>query len=631
MCGFVSVVDPTGTLSMELLESMRDRLAHRGPDGSGAWIGRTGIGVVGLGHRRLSIIDLSRAAAQPMFTTDGGLVIVYNGEIYNFVELRLELESQGAVFRTRSDTEVLLKAYEHWNVECLKKLNGMFAFAIWDGRRQELFVARDRFGEKPLFFAQLPSGGIAVASEMKALFAHPSLEASADEKGVDSYVKGLYYEDDEATLFVGIKRLPPAHAMIVDSRGMVIGQWRYWTPDYSQVRGDYDEHAAVRVFRERMERSVRMRLRSDVPIGTSLSGGLDSSFLVCQLSLLRQESELVTQKTFTARFDDDPTISEGPQVDVVVAHSGVKAFSVTPDPRHLMEESQRLHWHQEEPFLSASIYLQWCVMRLARDQDTTVLLDGQGADELLAGYQYYFRSYQLDRLDQGELWRLVVDTLRFNRRLQRVSRGYADSRRRFDARIGLSWRELFRYWRRPPAPYAGAYDVGVPRAAPGHRLRRQVAEALQYNSLPVLLRYADRNAMAFGRETRFPFLDHDLVDWCVSLPDHALVRRGWQKYILRKAADGILPHAIQWRADKVGYAAPLDVWLRGPLKAWGHDRLFSGPIRVVPGYDRKELDLAWQRHQQSVANLSWELWRWISLNEWLRLLGRRAWNHPTAA
>lgn len=627
MCGFVAVVSPYA-LPADVLDRMRDRLAHRGPDGARSWTTRTRRGEVGLGHRRLSIIDLSRAADQPMFDPSGELALVYNGETYNYVELRDELAAAGRTFRTSSDTEVVLAAYERWGHDCLQRLNGMFAFAIWDNRRGELFLARDRFGEKPLFYTRLAGGGYAFASEMKALFAHPDVRVSPSESAVASYVEGRFYEDAEETMFDGVLRLPPAHALVVADDGSVRRQWRYWTPDYTAVRHGYDERATVDKFRELLERSVRTRLRSDVPVGTSLSGGLDSSTIVCMLAGERMHTPTLTQNTFSGRFDDvDPTLSEGPYIDLVVARTGARAHSVTPSADGLIEESSRLHWHQEEPFLSASIYLQWCVMRLAHEQRTTVLLDGQGADELLAGYQFYFPTYQLDLVDRRELVRLVHETLRFRHRLRRASRGYANSRRRFDRDVALGVKPLASAWRNRWDVYHGDYETGVPALEPGMRLRRQIAEALQYNSLPMLLRYADRNAMAFSRETRFPFLDHELVDWCVTLPDRAFIHNGWQKYVLRKATAGILPFEIRWRADKVGYAAPLDLWLRGPLRDWARERLFSGAILEVPGYDRAALDNLWRQHQEGENN-SWSLWRWISLNEWFGLIESGAWRRP---
>jgi asparagine synthase (glutamine-hydrolysing) len=625
MCGFVAVITSAPAIDAALFDAMRDRLAHRGPDAAASWTARTSAGgAVGLGFRRLAVVDLSAAAGQPMHSSDGRLSIVLNGEIYNYVELRAELAAAGAVFRTRSDTEVLLAAYAAWGTECLSRLNGMFAFALWDAGKQQLFVARDRFGEKPLFYAAYPGGGLAFASEMKAFFIHPEIEAAPDPEMLAKYTSGAYYEETERTLFSGVRRLPAAHALVVDHGGEVVRLWRYWTPQYERAES-YSEREAIARFRELLERSLRLRLRADVPIGTSLSGGLDSSMVVCTLARFRGQDPNITQNVFSARFDHDPSISEGPQIDAVVRRAGAHAFGVTPDPLRLMEESRKLHWHQEEPFLSASIYLQWCVARLAHQHATTVLLDGQGADELLAGYQYYFRTYQLDRVDRLQLVRLLLDTVRFNRRLAAAHRLYPQGRRRFNPRVAYTVGAALAAALTPPSRYATPYTVGVPPARRGRRLGRQLAEALQYNSLPALLRYADRNSMAFGREMRLPFLDYELVDWCVRLPDEAFVKDGWQKYILRRAGQGVLPEEIQWRADKVGYAAPLDVWLRGELKDWARERLFVGPITSLEQYDRGRIEALWTKHQSGAEDVSWPLWRWISLNEWLEMFAQRTW------
>ena len=626
MCGIVAVV-ARGTLEPQVVDAMRDRLVHRGPDGGRTWTTQVGDSTIAFGHRRLSIIDLSHDADQPMFDPSGRIALVYNGEIYNYIELRRELEGSGRRFRTASDTEVLLAAYEHWGPGCLSHLNGMFAFAIWDGRVDELFVARDRFGEKPLFYARLAGGGIAFASEMKALFAHPDVEAEVDWSSVESYVSGDFYEDRAQTMFVGVERLLQSEAMIVGADGAIRRRWRYWTPDYTAITNRYSEPDAFERFRELLDRSIRMRLRSDVPVGTSLSGGLDSSTIVCMLAGLRAtDYPMLSQNTFSGRFDaSDPTLSEGREIDLVVQRAGVRSHGVTPTPEGLAAESELLHWHQEEPFLSASIYVQWCVMRLAHEHQTTVLLDGQGADELLAGYQYYFPTYQLDLVDSRNFVRLARDTTRFRKRLYDASAKFAQSDRRFNRDVAMSFGSLVRAALRRPSVWHGQYDVGVPPATPGSRLRRVLAEALQYNSLPQLLRYADRNAMAFSRETRFPFLDHDLVDWCIGLPDRAYVSNGWQKWILRSAAEGFLPTEIQWRGDKVGYAAPLDLWLRGPLSAWAQDRLFDQSLADVPGYDESAIRALWDAHQAGSANHSWALWRWISLNEWLSLHRRGRW------
>ncbi len=627
MCGLVTVIAPKGAISEDLVAAMRERLAHRGPDGAGLVVRHAGGNVVALAHRRLSVVDLSDSAGQPMHTANGRLTIVFNGEIYNYVELRDELRRDGFEFRTESDTEVLLAAYQRWGEGSVERLNGMFAFVILDEARGELFVARDRFGEKPLFHAPLKSGGVAFASEMKALFVHPDIVPRVDERTLDSYCDGRYHEDVEQTMFAGVSRFPPATAMRFDLDGKVLGRRRYWTPDYTQVREAVPMGETAARFQDLMRESIRKRLRADVPIGTSLSGGLDSSLIVCLLADMRTAGTQFRQNTFSARFDDDPTLSEGDFIDMVVAKTGVTPHAVHPSPQLLMEESRKLHWHQEEPFLSASIYLQWCVARLARENDTTVLLDGQGADELLAGYQYYFPTYQLDLADRFRIFKLIRETRLFASRLRHASGRYKDSRRRFNHAIALSVSQALRTVVRPQSVYAGPYAVGVPAPQKGHRLRRVLAESLQYNSLPMLLRYADRNSMAFGRETRLPFLDYDLVDWCIGLPDSALIDQGWQKYVLRLAGERLLPTAVQWRADKVGYAAPLDIWLRGPLKEWASEQLFGGRLERVAKFSQAGIRAIWERHQGGHENASWALWRWISLSEWLAMHDADVWRN----
>lgn len=421
MCGLVAIISPGVPISDDLLTAMRDRLIHRGPNAGCNWLRSNRR--VGLGHRRLSIIDTSHSADQPMVSPDGSKHLVFNGEIYNYLELRVELERTGIVFRTRSDTEVLLAALSVWGEAALSKLNGMFAFALWDERSRRMLVGRDRFGEKPLFIGRGRLGTVALASEMKAILAHPLMLCSIDSRATARYGNGSWYEDDALTFFEGIERLPAAHAAWFREDGTEERRWRYWTPDYTDIDYDIKPHEAVERFAELMQRSVNLRLRADVPVGSSLSGGLDSSVIVGLLSRERSTSAF-TQNTFSACFPSDPTMSEDKEIDSVVSHTGVNSFSVVPDPRHLAEESALLHWHQEEPFLSASIYLQWCVARLARQKNTTVLLDGQGADELLAGYQFYFRQRQLDLLDQGRTQLAIRESSKFNRRLRDASSQY---------------------------------------------------------------------------------------------------------------------------------------------------------------------------------------------------------------
>lgn len=619
MCGIVAIISPAVPLREDLLDAMRDRVIHRGPDNGSSWIDRSR--KIGLGHRRLSIIDTSHFADQPMVSRDGRANIVFNGEIYNYIELRAELQSLGVEFSTRSDTEVLLAALRHWGEDALPRLNGMFSFVLWDEATRRVLIARDRFGEKPLFIGRGKFNTVIFASEMKSVLVHPLVSDRVNQKALEQFGSGTWYEDGEATFFADIERLPPAHAAWFDISGKELRRWRYWTPDYTDIDESIKPRDAVERFAELMQKSVRLRLRADVPLGSSLSGGLDSSVIVGYLSRERGESSF-TQNTFSASFPADPTISEDKEIADVVGHTGVNSFMVTPDPRRLMEECALLHWHQEEPFLSASIYLQWCVARLARQKGTTVLLDGQGADELLAGYQFYFRYRQLDLLDQQRAALAGRETAKFNRRMHIASARYEGAKRRFNASIGYSKRELDAMEKNRPGLSSGPYSVGAAPVAPGFRLRRVLSEALQYNSLPMLLRYADRNSMAFSREVRLPYLDHELVDFCLRMPDDYYVRNGWQKWVLREAAQDTIPQRIRWRADKVGYAAPLDLWLRKELFEWARERVFDPQLVGMPGYDLQKVSLLWELHQADMDNHSWALWRWISLSEWLNI--RRA-------
>lgn len=631
MCGFVAWLSPNAAVTEALLCTMRDQLFHRGPDRGANWI--TSDATVGLGFRRLAILDLAQHADQPMARADGALQIVFNGEIYNYKELRHELEALGARFTTESDTEVLLTAYEYWGTACVARLNGMFAFALWDEANQQLFVARDRFGEKPLFYTRTADGEVLFASEMKALLLHPDVPATPNQNALARFAAGQWLEDDTSSFFEGITRMAPAHAALYSRDGNCMRQWRYWEP----VHAAASDHTAsaqsaeddIQTFRTLLEKSVTQRLQSDVPVGSSLSGGLDSSAIVGIIAAQRQQQQPSQQATFSACFEEDPTLSETPFIDAVANHNSVASYRVNPTAEGLMEESLQLHWHQEEPFLSASIYLQWCVARLAKEHHVTVLLDGQGADELLAGYQFWFKQHQLDLIDRKRYVRALLETWCFNRRLRLAARLYRQSHRRFNTRTAYSmWQCLALCIKRPPV-WHGSYVHGVPAAVPGQRMRRTLAEALQYTSLPMLLRYADRNAMAFSREGRMPYLDHALVDYCLTLPMHRLIRWGWQKWILRQASDGLMPEHVRWRADKVGYAAPLDLWLRGALKDWAHARIFSEECSSIPGYDAAALTQLWQEHQSGEVNHSWALWRWISLYEWIHLLQTGIWKKPT--
>ena len=385
MCGIAGILSPVGA-NPDAVRAMTDIQAYRGPDGEGQW--SSGDGRCVLGHRRLAILDLSERGRQPMVDAERGLAITYNGEIYNFVELRERLRGLGHLFASETDTEVLLHAYAQWGADCLAELNGMFAFAIWDERRRTLFCARDRFGEKPFLYAAA-DGAFVFASEAKALALLRGVDTAIDAGVAAAYAEDGHTRIDagERTLLRGIKQLLPAHAMevrLAGERAEVRRAWCYWSIDVDG-RGQYgavDPERAASDLLELMTDSVRLRLRSDVPVGSCLSGGLDSSSLVCLIRRLETGADL---RTFTGRFPDDP-VDEGRYASMVVEQCRTEAFEVAPTPERFAAEAERVYWHADFPIGGTSQFAQWCVFHLASQNGVTVLLDGQGSDELLGGY-----------------------------------------------------------------------------------------------------------------------------------------------------------------------------------------------------------------------------------------------------
>jgi asparagine synthase (glutamine-hydrolysing) len=391
MCGIAGIFRfDAGMVNEKLLDGMGKRLAHRGPDGKGIFVDQE----MGLVHRRLKIIDLSEEAHQPMTDSQGSLTISYNGEIYNYLELRKELEEDGFSFRSGSDTEVILAAYARWGVECVKKFNGMFAFALWDRGERRLFCARDRLGVKP-FYYHCNTNRFAFASEIKCLLSLPDVPAEANRKLIRDYlVLGLVDHTSE-TFFSGIRKLDPATWLILDRRG--IREERYWEIEVNdQPQGNSCLPREAENFREILTDAIRLRLRSDVPIGSCLSGGIDSTSIVCLIHSLisprHKERVGEYQKTFSA-VSEIPNLDERPFIRLVTAATGAEEHLVFPVAGRFLDELDALVWHQEEPFSSSSVYAQWCVFRRAAQAGVKVLLDGQGADEQLCGYRKFSYFY----------------------------------------------------------------------------------------------------------------------------------------------------------------------------------------------------------------------------------------------
>jgi len=620
VCGILGIVGERQLIERPQMEALRDLLQHRGPDGAGLWHSPRMTEI--LAHRRLSIIDLSDRAAQPMVSQSGSCVVTYNGEIYNYVELKNELQADGVSFRTSSDTEVLLAAYEAWGTDCVTRLNGMFAFAIWDEAKQMLFAARDRLGEKPFFFHR-GRDYIVFASEMKAILASGLVCTEPDYHGVYRYLVLRDVDSDHSTLFKGVQSLRPAHTLTYSKNGGQLEISRYWAIDpehHTSYRTDreYEEH-----FLELLQDAVRIRLRADVSVGSSLSGGLDSSTIAC---LVSRQTRRGDQATFSARFRA-PRYDEGAYIADVVGVTQAKGYSVYPNPAKLPDEVEALTWHQEEPFFSASVYAQWNVMRLAKDHGVTVLLDGQGGDETMAGYTTYYGPYLLDLLRQGKILGFLRDSAGFTRRqglhgaalsLVPLIRGRVERflRRRFRS-AGIP-AEFLRLWACESSGHSGSRVDS---------LHRMLHHTLTISVLPALLRYADRNSMAFSREVRLPFLDHRLVEFLFSIPSDQLIRGQTTKHILRRAAVDILPASVRDRKTKLGFAPPQSEWMRSELRGWIESILMSHEFEARPWVEARCIRRMWLDYLAGRTAYSSQIWRWVSLEVWARMfLDRQGWS-----
>jgi asparagine synthase (glutamine-hydrolysing) len=613
LCGIVALDRPAETGAVA---AMAAELDHRGPDGDGLWSDPG----VALGFRRLAILDLSDAGMQPMASEDGRLRLVHNGEIYNYRELRAELEPKGHRFRTGTDTEVVLAAYREWGERCVERFNGMWAFALWDAERRTLFASRDRFGVKPFYYRHA-GGRLAFASEPKAFRADPETRLAPNPRAVRDYVEQGYADHTSETFFEGISKLPPAHSLTFGRDGLRLR--RYWSLEAGEPPAG-DPADAVR---ELLVDSVRLRLRSDVPVGTCLSGGLDSSAIACVVShLLDTEAENARpvgerQRTFTAYFDE-PGFDERPYAQAVVERTGAEPHWISFDGEQLVEALPRIVETQDEPFGSTSIVAQWHVMRAAREAGLTVMLDGQGADETLAGYHGYFGPFFADLLAAGRLRELRAEVSGY-RTLHGASaagtavalaRPFVPARVRWLARgrarggTSLLHREL-RGLEVTPEPN-GVHAGG--------RLRRQLHLILTARGLPELLRYEDRNSMAHSLEARVPFLDYRLVQLLYSLDAGELIERGKTKAVLRRAVGDLLPPVVRDRVDKLGFVTPEARWLRGPLGELAADafasRSFADRGFVDPAAARQRLE----RHRRGELEAGFELWRALNVELWAR-------------
>jgi asparagine synthase (glutamine-hydrolysing) len=615
MCGIAGILGARAVNAVAV-QAMTDVMAHRGPDGEGQWISDDGR--VCFGHRRLAIIDITEKSAQPMLSADGALTITFNGEIYNYKELRTELQSFGAKFTTDSDTEVLLSAYAAWGDACLDRLNGMFAFAIHDKRRKVVFCGRDRFGEKPFLFTS-GSGFVAFASEYKALLSLAGVSTDIDDIRLMRFFAdpASALDQERASVFTDICQLGAGEKMYIDTETLEWHIERYWhvaPPDKARAisLGDAAQH-----LRDLLEDSVRLRMRSDVALGSCLSGGLDSSAITC---IARNAIGRGTPyQVFTGRFPGSAA-DEGSWAKIAADTTSAEMHETFPDGEGLRTEMDEFIWMNELPVDSASQYAQWSVFRLARENGVTVLLDGQGSDEILAGYEQYFSNYVVARKLAGGIDDTEIDAINARYPLALSMR---DNR----------WKTVLPFpLRRSAAHILGrGSDVrfGMHPEIVGNVIAAEqrssgvmpLIEALQKDAcqgfLATLLRYGDRNSMAHSREVRLPFCDHRIIEFVMTLPVEMLMRNAETKHLLREAMRGILPDAIRTRWLKQGFLPPITDWLQGSLGNLAADVFQRSAFRDGRYWDAPWWDKALSRFRKGEQSLATNIWKPMMCQLWL--------------
>jgi asparagine synthase (glutamine-hydrolysing) len=579
-------------------------------------------GRVGLGHRRLSIIDLS-GGRQPIFSEDRSAAIVFNGEIYNYRDLAETLKTAGHTFSTRSDTETILHAYEEYGDDCLQQLRGMFGFAIWDGAKQRLLLARDRLGVKPVYYYR-DRHFLAFASEIKALLEMRSIPREVDPEAFDMYLS-LRYVPGPRTMFKNIFRLQPGHVLVVDDSGIRIS--KYWDIDYPDMEPRSPEYLLER-FRELLDESVRMRLLSEVPLGVFLSGGLDSSAILATMSKYAGDSRVQTFSVgYQASRAEETASNEFEYARLAADAFASEHHEYRLDATHFAEFVPDLVSYLDEPLADPSCIPLYFISKLAREH-ITVVLSGEGADEILAGYGIYGKMLALDRIysGSGPLGRLAPwianlapsEKLRhyvrmcgqpLETRYRGVSRGFTE-----EGKLRLVGADRMKQSERQLREVFGGYFKAVEKASPLDRMLFVDAKVWLPDDLLIK---ADKMTMANGLELRVPFLDHKLVEFAAALPNASKIHGKGGKTLLRSAMRGVLPDAIIDRPKK-GFPIPIGSWLRTSLRQFTRDHLLARDSACSRYVDRDETARLVEEHEQGRADRSQEIWTLLVFEFWHR-------------
>lgn len=613
MCGIAGIISED-TRTLESITEFNKAQYHRGPDGQGVWQ----TDGVALGHVRLAVLDLSDAGHQPFFSDDERYALTYNGEIYNYLELQSELESLGFSFKSCTDTEVLLASFIQWGEECLLKFNGMFAFAIWDKQEKSLFAARDHFGIKPFYYWQ-NSGSFAFASEIKALLQHPEIKAEPDDQVIYDYLMFGLADHTSRSFFKRIQQLPPAHKLTFNNGRMNLSRW--WNLDRNRISdAGYDEKRETLL--AKFEEAVRLRLRADVPVASLLSGGLDSTAIVCELA--RQLGDKSSKhQSFTAIYGD-AAVDEDEYAAETCQFAGVEHIKEKLGSDSLWAEMDDLVYFQESPFQSTSIYAQWGIMKAVKEHGIKVLMDGQGADESLAGYDIYQSTFYWNFLKKARLgaagsyfkeikkYNPGASRLRFMAQAMHTGlykKSYMDNIYKLTGQLnaGLLSKEFKGRISYQPF-HQQYYKDGV---------KDHLYQMLFLSNLPALLRYEDRNSMAFSIESRPVFLDHQFVELVFSFQNEDLHREGYSKFIFRDAVKGKMPETVRTRRDKMGFPTPERKWVTEE-KSRILDIFNSTEFKSRGYFDQQSVLFGFERYCNGMKVNKFPFWRAINLELWFR-------------
>ena len=562
MCGIAGSISLNNPNLLEEVKSMSSIISYRGPDGEGFYKGE----MFAFGHRRLAIVDLSELGKQPM--EYNGNIITYNGEVYNYIELRSELKSYGFDFRSGTDTEVILAAYDYWGYDCVNKFNGMWSFAIYDSTKNTIFCSRDRFGVKPFYYTEF-NDSFYFASEIKQFTVLPEWKSFLNhDRAYDFFAYGIMNHTGE-TLFNNVFQLKGGQSLIyyLDSNKYEIQDWY----TLNNLSSKHSLKEAIGLTKTLFFNSINLRLRSDVKVGSCLSGGIDSSSIVCVVNqILKQSGKDNIQETVSAVYDEKE-FSEESFIDKVTSQTSNISHKVNPIFSELFEQLDSIIWHQDEPFLSTSIFAQWSVFNQAAKAEIKVMLDGQGADEYMAGYESFYGVYLCELLCTFRMVKFGNELLALykNYGIKKVIRSiywasnnllyripFISESIRMNMKMFFSMSQL--NWLKIPQNSIVENIYGTAYKS----LKNYSKILLTEITIPTLLHYEDRNSMAFSIESRVPFLDYNLVEFVYSMPNDFKIKNSTTKYIFREAMDGILPNEIKKRKDKVGFATPQSQWIK---------------------------------------------------------------------